>query len=102
MLEIMKQPFTSKVQTTFIIKIRFTAEGVNSVWHGTESVSYLDPKLWDFTPTEIKNLNISILSNLDINRGKSLFSGKDNTINTIIPEKKNELLDIILDSQLSI
>ena len=69
----MKQLFTSKVQTTFIKIIRFTAEGVNSVWHGTESVSYLDLKLWDFIPTETKKLNISILSNLDINRGRSLF-----------------------------
>ena len=41
---------------------------------------------------------------ININRGKSLllFSGKGNVINTIIPENKNELLDIILDPKLSI
>ena len=27
---------------------------VNSVWHGTESVSYLGPKIWDLVPNEIK------------------------------------------------
>ena len=26
----------------------------NSVWHGTESVSYLGPKIWDLVPNEIK------------------------------------------------
>ena len=24
------------------------------MWHGTESVSYLGPKIWDLVPTEIK------------------------------------------------
>ena len=27
---------------------------VKSVWHGTESVSYLGPKIWDLVPNEIK------------------------------------------------
>ena len=27
---------------------------VNSVWQGTESVSYLGPKIWDLIPNEIK------------------------------------------------
>ena len=27
---------------------------VNSVWHGTESVSYPGPKIWDLVPNEIK------------------------------------------------
>ena len=27
---------------------------VNSVWHGTELVSYLCPKIWDLVPNEIK------------------------------------------------
>ena len=28
--------------------------GVKSVRHGTESVSYLGPKIWDLVPNEIK------------------------------------------------
>ena len=27
---------------------------VTSVWHGTESVSYFGPKIWDLVPNEIK------------------------------------------------
>ena len=27
---------------------------VNSVWHGTESLSYLGPKIWDLAPNETK------------------------------------------------
>ena len=27
---------------------------VNSVWHGTESLSYLGPKIWDLVPNETK------------------------------------------------
>ena len=26
----------------------------NSVWHGTESMSYLGPKIWNSVPNEIK------------------------------------------------
>ena len=32
----------------------FKSRRVNSVWHGTESVSYLGPKIWDLVPNEIK------------------------------------------------
>ena len=28
---------------------------VNSVFHGTESISYLGPKIWDIVPEEFKN-----------------------------------------------
>ena len=27
---------------------------VNYIWHSTESVSYLGPKIWDLVPNEIK------------------------------------------------
>ena len=29
---------------------------VNSVYNGTETVSFLGPKIWELTPTEIKEL----------------------------------------------
>ena len=32
----------------------FQKRSVNSVWHGTESVSYLGQKMWDLVPNEIK------------------------------------------------
>ena len=32
----------------------FKSRRVNSVWHGTESVSYLGPKIWDLVPNETK------------------------------------------------
>ena len=37
---------------------------VNSVWHSTDSVSYIGPKRLDLVPTEIKrNLDLSMISN---------------------------------------
>ena len=33
----------------------FTVPNVNSVFHGSESVSYLGPKIWDIVPIEMKN-----------------------------------------------
>ena len=32
----------------------FKSRSVNSVCHGTESVSHLGPKIWDIAPNEIK------------------------------------------------
>ena len=32
----------------------FKRRRVKSVWHSTESVSYLGPKIWDLVPNEIK------------------------------------------------
>ena len=32
----------------------FKRRRVNSVWHGTELVSYLGPNIWDLAPNEIK------------------------------------------------
>ena len=32
----------------------FMRRRVKSVWHDTESASYLSPKLWDLVPNEIK------------------------------------------------
>ena len=39
----------------------FTSRQVNSAYHGTESLSFLGPKIWDLVPLEIKeseNVNI--------------------------------------------
>ena len=32
----------------------FKRRRVNSIWHGTESVTYLGPKIWDLVSNEIK------------------------------------------------
>ena len=40
----------------------FKKKRINSVWHGTESLSYLGRKVWDLLPNEKKNLNTSVLS----------------------------------------
>ena len=49
----------------------FTSRQVSSVYHGTESLSFLGPKIWDLVPLEIKepeNVNIfrSRVKNVDI------------------------------------
>ena len=34
----------------------FVVLNVKSVFHGSESISYLGPKIWDFVPLELKEL----------------------------------------------
>ena len=36
---------------------KFTKPAVNSVYHGTESVSFLGPKNWDFLPDRLKKID---------------------------------------------
>ena len=53
--EIIKELFTPKVIPYDLRNYNsFKRRRVNSVWHGTESVSYLRPKIWDLVPNEIK------------------------------------------------
>ena len=34
----------------------FAVPNVKSVFHGSESISYLGPKIWDIAPLELKDL----------------------------------------------
>ena len=53
--EIMRELFAPKISHYDLRKNNLFKSGrVNSVWHGTESVSYLGPKIWDLVPSEIK------------------------------------------------
>ena len=53
--EIMKELFAPKMSPYDLRNIdSFKRRRVNTVWHGTESVSYLDPEIWDLAPNEIK------------------------------------------------
>ena len=53
--EIIKELFPPKVNPYDLCNNNsFKRRRVNSVWHGTESVSYLGPKIWDLVPNEIK------------------------------------------------
>ena len=54
--EIMKELFAPKmVSYELRNKNSFKRRRVNSVWHDTEWVSYLGPKIWDLVPNEIKD-----------------------------------------------
>ena len=53
--DIVKEPFAPKVSPYDLRNNNsFKRRRVNSVWHGTESVPYLGPKIWDLVPNEIK------------------------------------------------
>ena len=53
--EIMKELFAPKMSSYDLCNNNsFKRRRVKSVWHGTESVSYLGPKIWDLVPSEIK------------------------------------------------
>ena len=47
----MKELFLPKMNPDDLLNNNsFKRRRVNSVWHGTESVSYLGPKIWDLLP----------------------------------------------------
>ena len=51
----MKEPFAPKVSPYDLRnKNSFKRRRINSVWHRTESVSYLGPKIWDLVTNRIK------------------------------------------------
>ena len=53
--EIMKLLFAQKMASYDLRNNNsFKRRRVKSVWHGTESVSYLGPKICDLVPNEIK------------------------------------------------
>ena len=53
--EIMKKLFAPKMSSYDLRNNdSFKRRRVNSVWHGTESVSDLGPKVWDLVPNEIQ------------------------------------------------
>ena len=52
--EIMKKLFALKSSYDLLNSNSLKRRTVKSVWHGTESVSYLGPKIWDLVPNEIK------------------------------------------------
>ena len=53
--EIIKELFAPKMSSYDLCNNNsFKRRRVKSVWHGTESVSYLGPKIWDLVPNEIK------------------------------------------------
>ena len=61
--EIMKELFAPKMSPSDLhINNSFERRRVNYVWHGTVSLPYLSPKIWDLVPNEIKDLNLSVLS----------------------------------------
>ena len=55
--EIMKEIFAPKMSPYDLRNIHlFKRRRVNSLWHDTESVFYLGPKIWDLVPDEIKKV----------------------------------------------
>ena len=53
--KIMKELFAPKLSPYDLRNSNsFKRKRVNSVWHGTESVSYLGPKIWNLVANEIK------------------------------------------------
>ena len=50
----MKELFAPKTSPYDLRNNSFKRRRVNSVWHGSESVSYLGPEIWDLVPSEIK------------------------------------------------
>ena len=53
--EIMKELFAPKMSPYDLRNNNsFKRRRIKSVWHGTESESYLGPKIWGLVPNEIK------------------------------------------------
>ena len=55
--EITGDIFTERTNTLYNFRNRpdFITHEVHSVFHGTETISYLGPKIWDIVPEKFKN-----------------------------------------------
>ena len=53
--EILRETFVSKTSSyNFLRNDTFEKRKVHSVYHGTESLLFLGPKIWDLVPVELK------------------------------------------------
>ena len=59
MYSIMNNIFKSKADNSYNLRqvSEFSRPMVKSVYHGTESISYLGPKIWDILPEKLKNID---------------------------------------------
>ena len=55
--EIMNDIFTLKDQVSYCSKFPFVSNNVRTVAYGTQSLSYLGPKIWSLIPQDMKNLD---------------------------------------------
>ena len=53
--EIMKEVFIKKETSKYCSRFPFKGRNVNTVSYGTETLSFLGPKLWAIIPIDIKN-----------------------------------------------
>ena len=55
--ELLKDIFKLKDENKYCSKSSFETKNVRTVTHGTETISFLGPKIWSLIPNEIKNTN---------------------------------------------
>ena len=83
--EIMKHLIARKMSAYDLLNNNtFKRSRVNPVCHGTEPMSYPSPKLCDVVPNEVKNLNLSMLSN---------SKSKDGLLTDVHAENAKYILD---------
>ena len=58
-LPLMSNIFKLKAEHSYNLRqvSEFSRPMIKSVYHGTESISYLGPKKWDMLPEELKNID---------------------------------------------
>ena len=56
---LMSNMFKLKAENSYNLRqvSEFSRPMVKSVYHGTESISYLGPKIWDILPEKLKNID---------------------------------------------
>ena len=56
---LMGNMFKLKAENSYNLRLvpEFSRPMVNSMYHGTESISYLGPKIWDIPPEKLKNID---------------------------------------------
>ena len=73
-LEIMNDVFKLRDETHCHLRhtAQFLIDAIHSVFNGSESASYLGPKIWEQIPTEIKNKDSLVGFKKEIRKRKSL------------------------------
>ena len=80
--DIMKDVFLWSIyDSNYDIKSKrtFTTRSVKTVYYGTESLSYLSPKVWEFIPNNIKSLENLLIFKKAIKIGNLMYALVDST-----------------------
>ena len=92
--DILREIFVPKISLYNLRKNNtFERRQVHSVYHGTESLSFLGPKIWDLVPLELKQLESLEVFKLKVNSLADCVELIYNKLGLFKPERLTMIID---------